>query len=653
MFKIKRDFAFLFFTLFVCLWCSSSVGQCGELTLNESWDIVQIAGAKVGYTHSQTIVRESEGKTIYASLSDAELSLIRGHAAARVMMSTEIVEDSAGQILSFYSKMVTSGQPVISRGKSIDGKLFIEQITLGKTRQYEIYLPPDAIGPFAATKLMVKKGFSSGTKYDIRTFEPQMSKIITLGIESLGKEAVQIGGKRRMLNKLRVNQDIMPLVPMLEWCTDAGEILKTETKRLSMVTLRSTKQQALRESESPKTDLIKLFSAPCSIFIPHPYITTEARYLLDMPDGEAASLIPEDAVQMLSQKKEGLVLRVKPLKYGINEALPPRLQGKQWGEFLKPSTYIQSDDPKIIQLSKTAVGSANTSYEAATKLCRWVGNHISLKDYSVGFASAKEVAENKRGDCTEHSVLLAAMLRSVGIPSRVVAGLLFVDGDFFYHAWNEAFVGEWMPLDATLKRGGNEWDAVHIKLAQTSFSSPAGIAELAPVASSMGAIKLKVLSFAIAGRSFDMEGPNSISILRGNRYENFAYSFAIEKPARTAFTKARPLLSSATIICVTVPILQKAQLVIEAKTVAFHFNLKSFLQAKRASGMKFSGVRHLSIDGRPAVKYIETSNSATTHYLLVYDRDVLLTLRADGDEKWQKKIFQRACESLTFLGATQ
>lgn len=55
---------------------------------------------------------------------------------------------------------------------------------------------------------------------------------------------------------------------------------------------------------------------------------------------------------------------------------------------------------------------------------------------------------SKLGICYDYSTLFAAMLRSQGIPTKVVKGYTsFVDE---YHAWNEVFInGEWIVVDTT------------------------------------------------------------------------------------------------------------------------------------------------------------------------------------------------------------
>jgi hypothetical protein len=50
----------------------------------------------------------------------------------------------------------------------------------------------------------------------------------------------------------------------------------------------------------------------------------------------------------------------------------------------------------------------------------------------------------------------------VGIPARVATGLLYADDRFFYHAWNEIFVGTWVPVDALLNQVPA--DPTHIRL---------------------------------------------------------------------------------------------------------------------------------------------------------------------------------------------
>jgi transglutaminase-like putative cysteine protease len=81
---------------------------------------------------------------------------------------------------------------------------------------------------------------------------------------------------------------------------------------------------------------------------------------------------------------------------------------------------------------------------------------------TLSIPSALDVWSRRAGDCNEHSVIFAALARAAGIPTRVVAGLLYADGRFFYHAWNEVHVGQWVAVDALMNQVPA--DPTHIRL---------------------------------------------------------------------------------------------------------------------------------------------------------------------------------------------
>jgi transglutaminase-like putative cysteine protease len=49
----------------------------------------------------------------------------------------------------------------------------------------------------------------------------------------------------------------------------------------------------------------------------------------------------------------------------------------------------------------------------------------------------------------------------VGLPARTAAGLVYVRGRFYYHAWPEVWLDEWVPVDPTL--GQFPADASHLR----------------------------------------------------------------------------------------------------------------------------------------------------------------------------------------------
>ena len=85
-----------------------------------------------------------------------------------------------------------------------------------------------------------------------------------------------------------------------------------------------------------------------------------------------------------------------------------------------------------------------------------------------GHYSALDTLERGSGDCTEAAVLLAALGRAAGIPTRVASGVSYsrqsyhgVSNAFIPHSWTLAFVdGAWRSFDLSLR----EFDSAHIAL---------------------------------------------------------------------------------------------------------------------------------------------------------------------------------------------
>jgi hypothetical protein len=115
---------------------------------------------------------------------------------------------------------------------------------------------------------------------------------------------------------------------------------------------------------------------------------------------------------------------------------------------LQSEPYIQSDDPKIVDLARQIAGDEKNSWAAAKKINAWVYENIE-KRFTPDLSNALQTLNSRRGDCGEHTALAVALLRAAGIPARPIVGLIYwPPGDGFgYHAWVEAYVGEWVQMD--------------------------------------------------------------------------------------------------------------------------------------------------------------------------------------------------------------
>ncbi|MGH7701357.1 MAG: transglutaminase-like domain-containing protein, partial [Gemmatimonadales bacterium] len=117
--------------------------------------------------------------------------------------------------------------------------------------------------------------------------------------------------------------------------------------------------------------------------------------------------------------------------------------------WLAAEPLIQADNPRIRAQARLLVGRQRDPVRAAEALARWVHDEMR-REPTVSVPNAVQVFETRRGDCNEHTVLFVALARAAGIPARPVAGLLYLDGRFYYHAWPEIYLGGWVAVDPTL-----------------------------------------------------------------------------------------------------------------------------------------------------------------------------------------------------------
>jgi transglutaminase-like putative cysteine protease len=86
------------------------------------------------------------------------------------------------------------------------------------------------------------------------------------------------------------------------------------------------------------------------------------------------------------------------------------------------------------------------------------------------------VLASHRGDCNEHTQLYVAIARAAGIPARAAAGLAYLDGKFYYHAWPEVWLGEWVAVDPTF--GQFPADAAHLRFVIGGYARQADLLRL-------------------------------------------------------------------------------------------------------------------------------------------------------------------------------
>lgn len=154
-------------------------------------------------------------------------------------------------------------------------------------------------------------------------------------------------------------------------------------------------------------------------------------------------------------------------------------------ELTMAEPLVQSNHPEIVRLARRLARGERDPRVVAERINRWVYDSVQRR-ITFGIPSALQVLHARAGDCNEHAQLYVALARAAGIPARVDAGLAYIDGKFYYHAWPEVYLGDWVAVDPTF--GQFPADAAHLRF------TIGGLGRQAEMIRLMGKLKIDVLA---------------------------------------------------------------------------------------------------------------------------------------------------------------
>ncbi len=321
-----------------------------------------------------------------------------------------------------------------------------------------------------------------GRSFRIPFFDPSTLSKKTIVVRVSAREDIQIHGIP--YKSVRLETEVMGQ-PAFFWLDDKGNILK-ETGLMGMTMVRSNPSQAPKNITGGGGDFYELVSVRPDRRLPRPRQLT---YLKLAVKGLRETSFDTKALTGERQRYYGngeleVTADVPPSKGSYS--LPEAHLTEKVKKYLRPELTIESDAPEIRDKARAIAGGEHDPVRVARRLMTWVYLKVDKRPV-VSVPSAKEVLVSRVGDCNEHAVLLAALLRATGIPARICAGLVYMKGKFYYHAWTEAYVGRWLSMDATLNQ--MPADATHITFARGDLDSQTAIMAL------IGKLKLNVLDY--------------------------------------------------------------------------------------------------------------------------------------------------------------
>ena len=306
-------------------------------------------------------------------------------------------------------------------------------------------------------------------------FDPSTLGLRSVGVTRFADEVIPIMGKRVLTQKFCA--DFMG-AKNCAWLAKDGEILK----EAGMMGLSMEKVDARMAREGVAAQDVADFSQMASIaanrILPEP--STLTRIVI------RASGAPNLPLMLSGGRQEFSAGILTISKEEIPVAYSPDHRPLLFLQYLQPSPLVQSDAPEIQKQATKIVSPKDSPQARLKKIVHWVYQTLEKKPV-LSVSNALEVLKNKAGDCNEHAVLTAALLRAADVPVQIETGLVYLNGRFYYHAWNAAYVGRWVTADAVFDQVPA--DVTHIRLVRGEGGEQLDLLGV------MGKITLEVLSF--------------------------------------------------------------------------------------------------------------------------------------------------------------
>jgi hypothetical protein len=473
---------------------SSPVGTDGPRTESDPgpsdgrWYDFSFKGQKVGYLHAKEDPVRIDGQPALHVTRASVIEVRRRESRIRMESDIQSWVRPDGTPLRFIHRRVEGGLVRELTGRA-EGDEFVIDIKVGDdVTTTRIPLQPDTI--LASTTEAVffrrlKPGFTktgiaiSESEGDAAPYRAEVVKALPDGGFLVEEESAGI------LSRSRVDA--------------RGHIIDTELPAMGARFVRTDRQSALRLGAEVDIFAAGLFSVPQ----PLPPNQEIAELVVDLRTRSGQRpRAPADGRQTPEVRGDTVRLTVSSGSLPDRSAALP-VRDPSVATYLEPTPFEKLDDPELQAAARSAAGDAKDVITAASRINRLVNRRLESKNLSQAFTSASEAWTRREGDCTEHSVLFSALAKIMGIPTRLVTGLVYVGGvrnQFGYHEWVEVWTGsDWHPMDPTF--GQVSADPTHIKFA-VGRSDPASLREAGVVAASLiGDLELDVRSYRTHGGS--------------------------------------------------------------------------------------------------------------------------------------------------------
>ena len=440
----------------------------GTTATDRQWYTLTIDGERVGYAwHDPAQPTDSE-------VTRMDVEELRK--TVPVETRTEVTRSAAGQPLrmSVVSNIGSTRNGWLGT-LSADARTLNVVVSTATTGQ-TFPVPANLVLPDRLSEALAPIWGEGRREVSIQYLDPTAARPVELHAELLPPPNPQPHTTRVRIsatNGRSTHQEVL-------WLSESGQILHREQLFFGATLVWDRCPRDCDSKVEKPFDLMSKLVVPSPYRIPDGALAGPIRYVISRVDG-AAARIPATGEQAVVMDGPTAVLTVCAT-CGIAE----QLTDAERRHYLQPNAWVNSEHPEIQDFANRH-GQGRSQQEIMDNLVSAVERHMTGPVNYLGMGSASVALRTRSGDCTEFAVLLAALARAKGIPTRVAYGLVYADrfsgkkDVFSPHAWVQVWTGtRWQSYDA----GIGQFDATHIALSvgdgdprdvQATFTTPADL----------------------------------------------------------------------------------------------------------------------------------------------------------------------------------
>ena len=415
----------------------------------ETYFAIYLNGGKVGYSVSRELEGGwAESETVFRSaLMGQDLDM-------RIVSRTLTGADGRPIEIRYTSESGGRIQLVTAKFTANEIKVVIDNG--GTKTERTIQIPAGAKVVDDATASLVLNGAGSQKSYKVHVLDPTTVTLIENEVKLEGPAKVEVNGKIFDATLVTITD---PRAVSKMYYSSKGDVIKVEAA-LGMVMLPVLKEVALADS-GPRTDLGESAAIKVTPQISRPLDLLQAKFEVS---GTSLSRCPSDSYQTITKSGDHWAVTIHP-KDRLTAKDTSIARAKQYAKkWLGSSLHIPVGSAQFKILSQQIVGAETKVLAASERISLWIEKTMRPNAGIGVLRDASEVLSSKEGVCRDYAILGATLMRNAGIPSRVASGLIYDNGQMYYHAWNEVWSGqEWIMFDPT--RASHPTNATRFKLA--------------------------------------------------------------------------------------------------------------------------------------------------------------------------------------------